>query len=125
MIAYLLVALLIVIIAFLIAEIIIILVILVVEFTIHVIAKTLELTGLAGEPIDGARDELLLDVLAELVIELEALLNVEVVLIILIKVRRGLGGREEVEEALRGNSSLDDTGLLGVYNVLARARQLR
>ena len=52
--------------------------------------------GLAGEPVNGAGDELLLDVLTELVVELELGLNV--VLDLLVILCRGAGGVEEIEE---------------------------
>jgi len=44
----------------------------------------LELQGLAGEPVDGAGNELLLDVLTELVVQLELLLDVLVNLLIVV-----------------------------------------
>ena len=44
----------------------------------------LELESLASEPIDGAGNELLLDVLAELVVELKLLLDVLVNLLVVI-----------------------------------------
>jgi hypothetical protein len=54
------------------------------------------LQSLTSEPVDGTRDELLLDVLTELVVELELGLNV--VLDLLVILGRGAGGVEEVEE---------------------------
>ena len=69
--------------------------------------------GLAGEPVNGAGDELLLDVLTKLVVELETLLDVGGGVVVL--VLRGLGWVEEVEERLCRNRLLDDTGLLGVW----------
>jgi hypothetical protein len=44
----------------------------------------LELEGLASEPVDGAGDELLLDVLTELVVKLKLLLDVLVNLLVVI-----------------------------------------
>jgi hypothetical protein len=44
----------------------------------------LELESLASEPVDGAGNELLLDVLTELVVKLELLLNVLVDLLVVI-----------------------------------------
>jgi hypothetical protein len=76
-----------------------------------VLIELLERKGLAREPVDRPGNELLLDVLAELVVELQALLNIRGGIVILIV--RGLGRREEVEEGLGGNSLLDNAGLLG------------
>jgi hypothetical protein len=109
---YLIVRLIIILIPVVVAQVLIL--IFVVLEVLHVTAHTLELTSLAGEPVDGTGNELLLDVLTELVVELQALLEIQGVLVLLIEVGRGLGGSEEVEEAFRGNSALDDTGLLGV-----------
>jgi hypothetical protein len=44
----------------------------------------LELQSLAGEPVDGAGNELLLDVLTELVVKLELLLDVLVNLLVVV-----------------------------------------
>lgn len=68
--------------------------------------------SLTGEPVDGAGNELLLDVLAELVVKLE--LGLDIVVNLLIVLRRGAGGVEEVEERRSGDGLLDDAGLLGV-----------
>jgi hypothetical protein len=54
------------------------------------------LQSLASEPVDGTGDELLLDVLAELVVELETLLDVRGSIVLLIL--WGRGWVEEVEE---------------------------
>jgi hypothetical protein len=67
------------------AVLIIIEVILILEvILVEVVHAVLELESLAGEPVDGAGNELLLDVLTELVVELELLLNVLVDLLIVI-----------------------------------------
>ena len=68
--------------------------------------------SLTREPIDGAGNELLLDVLAELVVKLE--LGLDIVVNLLIVLGRGAGGVEEVEERRSGDGLLDDAGLLGV-----------
>ncbi|KAK8432792.1 hypothetical protein IWX49DRAFT_105021 [Phyllosticta citricarpa] len=95
-----------------IAEVVFLLVVLILEFALVVVIHLLKLESLAGEPVNGARNELLLNVLAELVVELEALLNVRRDLVIVFA--RSLGWRKEVEERLGGNRLLDDAGLLGV-----------
>jgi len=70
------------------------------------------LQSLSSEPVDGARDQLLLDILAELVVKLE--LGFNVLVDVLIVLYRGCGGVEEVEERGCRDSFLDDPGLLGV-----------
>lgn len=58
-------------------EVILVLIVFVLEVVlIEVVEAVLELQGLASEPVDGAGNELLLDVLTELVVELELGLNV-------------------------------------------------
>ncbi len=52
--------------------------------------------GLAGKPVDSTRDELLLDILAQLVVDLEALLDVGSRIFVFLCGRLGRG--EEVEE---------------------------
>jgi hypothetical protein len=76
------------------------------------------LKSLAGEPVDSAGDELLLDVLTELVVELEALLDVGGGIVVLLVLGRARGV-EEVEERLCGNGLLDNAGLLCVCLGLA------
>jgi hypothetical protein len=56
----------------------------------------LELQRFAREPVDGAWDELLLDVLAELVVEFE--LGFDLLVDLLLVILRWRGGIEEVEE---------------------------
>lgn len=51
---------------------------------VEVVHAVLELKSLAGEPVDGAGNELLLDVLTELVVKLELLLNVLIDLLVVI-----------------------------------------
>ena len=51
---------------------------------VEVVHAVLELKSLAGEPIDGARNEFLLDVLTELVVKLELLLDVLINLLVVI-----------------------------------------
>jgi hypothetical protein len=74
------------------------------------------LQSLAGEPVDGTGDKLLLDVLSELVVKLEALLDVGRSIVLVLW---GVGRVEEVEERLSRNSLLDDARLLGVCGLLA------
>ena len=60
-------------------------VILVLEIVlVEVVHAVLELKSLASEPVDGAGNELLLDVLTELVVKLELLLNVLIDLLVVI-----------------------------------------
>lgn len=93
--------------------VIILIIVVVIELIEVILIKLLEGKSFTSEPVDCTRDKLLFDVLAELVVKLEALLNVGSGVIILLS--GGLGRREEVEERLGGDSLLDDTGLLGVY----------
>lgn len=51
---------------------------------VEVVHAVLELKRLTGEPVNGAGNELLLDVLTELVVELELLLDVLVNLLVVI-----------------------------------------
>lgn len=96
--------------------VIIILIVLVLELVlIEVVHAGLELQSLAGEPVDGARDELLLDVLTQLVVKLELGLDLLVDLLIIITWR--LCRVEEVEEGWCGDGLLDNARLLGVYEV--------
>lgn len=71
------------------------------------VADLFERKSLTGEPIDGPRDQLLLDVLAKLVVQLQTLLNLRAYLIFLIffviVIGRRLGRGEEVEERLSGD----------------------
>ena len=91
--------------------VLLILVILIIEVTEVVLIELLKGEGLASEPVDGPGNQLLLDVLTELVVELQAVLNIRGSIIII--VRRRLRGREEVEEGLGRDRLLDDAGLLG------------
>ena len=98
------------------AQVILVLIVLV-EILVQLILVNL-LIGecLAREPVNGTGDELLLDVLAQLVVQLQAVLDVGRGIIILLC--RGLRGREEVEKGVGRDSLLDDAGLLGVCAVL-------
>lgn len=93
-------------------EVILLLIVLVLEFALVVVVELLELKSLAGEPVDSTGDELLLDILAELVVQLQTLLDVGRDLVII--VGRGLGWREKVEEGLGRDRLLDNAGLLRV-----------
>ena len=93
---------------------VLVLIILVFELVLIVIeiAHVLESESLASKPVDCARDELLLDVLTELVVELKLLLDLLVNVLVLV---RWWGRRvEEVEERRCGDGLLDNAGLLGV-----------
>jgi hypothetical protein len=56
----------------------------------------LELQRLSGEPVDGTRDKLLLDVFAELIVELK--LGFDLLVDLLLVILRWRGRVEEVEE---------------------------
>lgn len=99
------------------AGLVLVLIVFILEVALIKLIKVLVLKSLAGEPINGMRDELLLDDLSELVVQFKALLNVSGGIIIVL---RGLGGVEEVEERVCGNSLLDHAGLLGVCVGLAK-----
>lgn len=123
---YVIIRLLVVVIPIVIAQIVLLLIIILIKFAVHVTAHALELAGLAGKPVDGARDELFLDVLTELVIEFQPVLDVIRILVVLIKVGRGLRRGEEVEEAFCWDGSLYNTGLFRVFsNLLVRVGKRR
>lgn len=77
-----------------------------------ILVHLLEGQSLASKPVNGTRDQLLLDVLTQLVVQLEALLDVASSVVVILG--GCLGGRKEVEEGLGGNCLLDNTSLLGV-----------
>lgn len=110
--SYLLLLRLILIIVVLIADIIILIIILV-KLGKVILIQLLKGEGLASEPVDGTRDQLLLNVLSQLVVELEALLNVGSGIVVILG--RGLGGREEVEEGFGRDRLLDNASLLGGF----------
>jgi hypothetical protein len=95
------------------------LIILILEITLfHVIIHLLELKSLTSKPIDSTGDQLLLNVLPQLVVELQAFLDVSgsiIIILICWRLRRG----EEVEEGLGWNGLLDNSGLLGVCEILS------
>lgn len=93
------------------AELVLVLIVLIFELALVEVLEVLVLEGLASEPVDGAGDELLLDVLTELVVELEALLDVGSSIVIVLGRAWGV---EEVKERLCGNGLLNDAGLLCV-----------
>lgn len=78
------------------AEIIVILVKVLLILIKIVLIHLLKSKGLSRKPVDGTRNELLLDVLTQLVVELEALFNVTGSIVVIL--RRRLGRGEEVEE---------------------------
>lgn len=72
------------------AEIVFVIVVLLVIIAIQVVVlQLLESESLTSEPVDGAGNELFLDVLAQLVVKLEALLDVGSGVVLLL--RGGLG----------------------------------
>jgi hypothetical protein len=79
---------------------------------IHVVTQLLELESLAGKPIDCARDKLLFDVLAKLIVKFEAFFDVGGDGVIIVS--RWLWGREEIEEGFGRHGDLNDSGLFGV-----------
>lgn len=54
---------------------IIIFIFVVIDIKIVLVTDILKCQGLASEPVDGTRDELFFDVLAQLIVKLEALLD--------------------------------------------------
>lgn len=94
------------------AEIIVVLVKVLLVLVEVVLLHLLKSKGLARKPVDGTRDELLLDVLTKLVVKLEALFDVTGSIVVVL--RRRLGRGEEVEEGLGGDGLLDNASLLGV-----------
>jgi hypothetical protein len=75
-----------------------IIVIIVLEVVLVVVIKSvLELQCFSGKPIDGPRNELLLDVLSELVVQLE--LGFKLVIdVLIVLIGRWCGRVEEIEE---------------------------
>lgn len=93
--------------------VIVVLIVLFLKVRKVILIKLLESEGLAGEPVDRARNQFLLDILAKLVVELQPLFNIGGSLVVII--RRGLRRREEVEEGFGRDGLLDDAGLLGCW----------
>ena len=96
-----------------------ILIVFVVVVVIIVLFHHIVLEGLSGEVINGFGNDLFLDVLAELVIQLELLIQfVEVILVDLVVVYGFLcgrdGGSEEVEEGLGGAGFANQPCAIGV-----------
>jgi len=91
--------------------VLIIFVILIVELSIFGILKFFKCQSFASEPVNGAGDELLFDVLTQLIVKLEPLFNIRGDIVF---VSRCDWRSEEVEEGFRGDGLLDDSGLLGV-----------
>ncbi len=79
----------------------------------QILIQLLKLKSLTREPVDSTRDELFLDVLAQLVIKLKTLFDIGGRIIIVL-ISWCLGGSKEVEEGLSWDSLLNYTGLLGV-----------
>ena len=86
-----------------------------------ILIEALVLESFAREPVDGAGNELFLDVFAKLIVEFQTLFNVRgsvlrlgVFIVFFIFFGR-LGWVEEIEEGLGRDGLLDDTGLFGVW----------
>lgn len=94
------------------AEVVLIIVLIEVLLVKLVLVHLLESEGLSSKPVDGTGNELLLNVLTQLVVKLEALLNVGSGIVVVLG--GCIGGREEVEKRLGGNSLLDNTSLFCV-----------
>ncbi len=97
--------------------VLVILVVVVVELVrVEVLVVLLVPEGLAGEEVDRAGHDALLEVLADLVVELELLVNVLVQLVVLLGGH--LGRAEEGEERVCRDRLLDDPGLVRVLVAL-------
>lgn len=116
LVTYIIISLFLLIVVVVLAQVIIILIIIIVEVASVqiVIGELLKGKSLTSEPVDGTGDKLLLDILTELVVKLEALLDVGLGILIVV-VAGSLGRGEEVEERLCGDCLLHDTGLLSVW----------
>ena len=79
-----------------IVAVVVVLIVLVLKVVFFVFVQLLESQGFARKPVNSPRDELFFDVFAELIIELQSLLDVIFLGIILVGWR--LRGIEEVEE---------------------------
>jgi hypothetical protein len=92
--------------------ILIVLIFFIVEISVFsVFLELFKLKSLPSEPVNGARNQFLLDVFPQLVIKLQALLNVRPSIFVVC----GRSWRsEEVEEGFGGDGLLDNAGLLGV-----------
>lgn len=95
------------------AEVVLVILLIEVLLIKVILIHLLESEGLSSKPVDGTGNQLLLDVLTQLVVKLEALLDVGSGVIIVLG--WCLGGREEVEERLGGDSLLDNAGLFCVW----------
>lgn len=78
-----------------IAHVILILIILIFKLALIEVLQVFVLESLTSEPVDSTGNELLLDVLTQLIVKLQALLNVRRSIVIIL---RGLRRVEEVEE---------------------------
>ena len=76
--------------------IVLVFIIFVFKLVFEVVHVLLELQRLASEPVNGARDEFLLDVFAELIVELE--LGFEILINLFVFIRWWHGWVEEIEE---------------------------
>jgi hypothetical protein len=83
----------------------------------HILIEFLKLKSLTSKPVNSAGNELLLDVLAQLIVEFKTLLDIARSIIVVI-VRWCLGRRKEVEEGLSWYCLLNNPGLLCVYSRL-------
>ena len=80
---------------------------------LHVLVQFLELKSLSSEPVNRTRNELLLDVFSQLIVEFKTFLDIRCSVIVVF-VCWCLWWREEVEEGFCWNSLLNNTGLLCV-----------
>lgn len=98
--------------------VLLIILIIVLKIVIVLVTAILVLEGLASEPVNGAGDDTVLELLAQTVVSLKLLINVLILLDILVLVLGGNWGSEEGEEGLGGDSLLDDTGLVSALVTL-------
>lgn len=97
-----------------ITQVVVLFIIIILKVTLlQIVIQLLKLQGLTSEPVNCTRDELLLDIFSQLVVELETLFDIRRGIIVIL-IRGGLGWREEVEERLGWYSLSDNPGLLGV-----------
>jgi hypothetical protein len=101
------------------AQVIFLLIVLILEVVLlQFIVQLLELKSLASKPVDSTGDQLLLNIFAELVVKLKALLDVASGIVRILLGGR-LGGVEEVEERLGLDGLLDNASLLGVCTLVS------
>ena len=93
--------------------ILILVIILIIEIGIvEIVIDFLEMKSVAGEPVNGTGNELFFNVFAELIVQLEAFLDVGCDGFIVLTLRR-LWWVEEVKEGVGWDGLLENAGLLG------------